>query len=650
MKSFLTLILMLLFPVQLMAGAYPITFTDSSGAEITLTNPPKRVVSLVPSLSEMVLRIGAGEQVQGITFHSVLPAESAGKTIVGGFFSPNLDRVEALQPDLIFYSDLQSEVVPRFQDRVLLVDLSPQSIDETFKHLQLLGRIFGREEKAATIIAEERRLLAVIAAKVAKIPANERRRVMRLMGRKQIMTPGDDSFQNEYIRAAGGIPPVVGAGNIVGMSRAQWQAFNPQVVYGCGDDRTVLPLLEKSGWNKVDAVKNNKILFFPCALTCRAATHPGYFTAWLSARIYGGEFSNPENFVLPEQVVGRKPLAVDLSYVENGEIVESNIKDFRNKTVVLHLNTPMTVVSTLEGERRGITTVANHYFPPPAWGLGHKQGLTALRESTLKVLGFNPETTAMLFTGANMDNLALVKKRFKDMEVTALVTAGVMSNAVRMGADVGNYYEPEVKKPGTINILLMSNMKLSKRAMTRALISATEGKTAALQDMDIRSSYSRDVNQATGTGTDNIIVLEGTGSPIDSSGGHSKMGELMARAVYEGVQRAVHLQNGLVVQRPVFQRLKERKISLWNVVNQANIADLRPELETLLMNPEYGSFITSLMAISDDYERGLVEDLTSVDRWCEVVAGGKFEPIDFDGMTPVMAKGFSGLVHLLRTQ
>ena len=54
---------------------------------------------------------------------------------------------------------------------------------------------------------------------------------------------------------------------------------------------------------------------------------------------------------------------------------------------------------------------------------------------------------------------------------------------MRMSVDEGPFYEP-----GTINIVLLTNMKLSPRAMARAIITATEAKTAALQDLDVRSS------------------------------------------------------------------------------------------------------------------------------------------------------------------
>jgi adenosylcobinamide amidohydrolase len=64
--------------------------------------------------------------------------------------------------------------------------------------------------------------------------------------------------------------------------------------------------------------------------------------------------------------------------------------------------------------------------------------------------------------------------------------------------------------------------------MARSIITATEAKTAALQDMDARSSISPE-NQATGTGTDNMIVVSGTDvdKKIRHTGGHTKMGELI---------------------------------------------------------------------------------------------------------------------------
>lgn len=650
------LLAILLSPASHLQGAsLPLTFQDASEKKITIRKPPKRVVSLVPSVTEVLMAIGAGDPLVGLTHHSVLPGLT-GKTVVGGFMAPNVARIKALRPEVIFYSDLQQEVVAAFKGKATLIQLAPATLTDSFQQITLLGQIFNREQEAAAIIAEQQRQLALIARKVKKIPADERQRVMRLMGRDKVMAPGDDSFQNEYIKAAGAEAPRFGQnGAVIQVSQAQGQAFNPQVIYGCGAPVREAPALHKPGWRQVAAVRDRRLYNFPCDLTCRLASHPGDFVSWLAARLYNQQFSDPASFVLPQQVVERRKLKINLDYVSKAEVVSSDIKDFRNKSVLLHLKEPMTVVSTLGGQRQGIRVVANHYFPPPAWGLGHEQGVDALRHATLAALDLEPATSAILFTGANMANLAVVKKSYRDMEVYALVTAGVRSNAVRMAADSGNFYElaqtGKNKKPGTINILLLTNMELSPRAMTRALISATEGKSAALQDMDIRSSYSPLTNPATGTGTDNIIVVEGRGPAISNSGGHSKMGELMARAVYAGVQEAVHRQNGLSANRSIFQRLRERKVDLPAICRSYCGKEARaiyPQLERLLLEPRYSGFLQSILAISDDYERGLVSDLSGVELWCRKVAhniGGAALPIKpVAGLPLVLGKGLGAIL------
>ena len=82
--------------------------------------------------------------------------------------------------------------------------------------------------------------------------------------------------------------------------------------------------------------------------------------------------------------------------------------------------------------------------------------------------------------------------------------------------------------------------------MARAIITATEAKTAALQDMDARSSVSPE-NQATGTGTDNMIIVSGKdpGRQIRYTGGHTKIGELIGTSTKLAVAEAIKKQEGL---------------------------------------------------------------------------------------------------------
>jgi adenosylcobinamide amidohydrolase len=375
------------------------------------------------------------------------------------------------------------------------------------------------------------------------------------------------------------------------------------------------------GYREVSAVRNHRIYYFPCDLTCRIATNTGHFVAWLSARIYRESYAEPKNQIQPDGIIDHRNLTIDLPYIKRAHIVRSRIADFLHKTLIIDFSVPQTILSTLEGQRSGIAAIGNHSSPPPYWGIAHQYGLEEVRSTVYATLGRSGTQAAILFTGADMDHLSVKHFSFKDLTVCALVTAGVRSNAVRTSRDEGRFYEP-----GTINILLLPNARLSPRAMSRAIITATEAKTAALADMDVRSAYLAQHYQATGTGTDNIIVAEGTGVPLDNAGGHSKMGELIAKAVYQGVQEAVYTQNGLVTDRHIFARLRERHISPYSLVSNVT-CDCLPdtsmagkELETVLLDPRYAGFLEAAFAVSDDDEAGLLADTQAFERWCGQVA------------------------------
>ena len=606
---------------------------DSAGNQLTFSNPPQRVVSLVPTAAETLFALGCQGAVAGLTRHdSTLPGAWE-KTIVGGYFSPSGQAVEALNPDLVIAAPHHQKSLPPMDAKILIYEA--KTLADADRNIRMLGKIFNKQKEAEGIITRNQAELNHIRSKTDKIPPEKRKRVLRLMGRKQVMTPGDDSFQNELIAAAGGIPPHTGKnGAIVPITLDEWREFNPQVIYGCGGDLPSLrELLQTPGWREVDAVKNHQMYSLPCDLTCRAGTHTGYFVSWLSSLIYTNEFSDPAQFEYQEKIRRERAIPLDLPYVKKARIIYSNINDFENKTLLIEFNTPQTIASTLEGQRQKVEAIGNHYSPPPCWALGHQQGLEFINRHICQVLDLPVKKTSFLVTGADMDNLAVKTTSYKEMRVTALVTAGVKSNAVRMSRDTGAFYEP-----GTINIIILTNMALTPRAMTRAVISATEAKTAALWDMDVRSSYTPLINPATGTGTDNILTVGGQGLSIDNAGGHSKMGELIARAVYDGVKEAVRKQNGLTQGRGVFDRLDERRISIMSLSSSLECecnksgTSLSAEVEKLLLNPKYAGFIEASLALSDAYERKTLSDLSAFHAWgnslAAEIAGHRIEDID----------------------
>ncbi|NMC10816.1 MAG: adenosylcobinamide amidohydrolase [Methanothrix sp.] len=161
---------------------------------------------------------------------------------------------------------------------------------------------------------------------------------------------------------------------------------------------------------------------------------------------------------------------------------------------------------------------------------------------------------ATLGTAANMNNAAICHESFCDLEVVAVCTGGVEGNAGRAG-DPAVYYEPQDDsakgqkdqcglQPGTINAMIFVNRELTPGAMVTAVITATEAKAAALQELEVASKYSEGL--ATGTGTDQIAVASRLGGKaISFAGKHSKVGELIGRTMHDAVLGALALQNGL---------------------------------------------------------------------------------------------------------
>ena len=602
------------------------TVTDDAGQKLEFSSPPERVVSLLPSATEIICAVDAGQALAGVTYHDTHLPCLLGLPQVGGAFTPQFSIINSLDPDLLIVAprDLGKARAGRGSKTYpILAWDDGGSLAQAETRLIWLADIFQKRAEAEKVIAAGRDLLDTIAQKTARIPADKKQRVMRLLYTPDgLLTPGTDSFQTEMIKAAGGLPPDLGPGSFVPVSLEAWRKFDPEVVFDCGSDQAALrEYLSRGGWEEASAVKNKRLYNFPCALTCRAATNTGYFVAWLSSMIYAAEFAVPDNLVHPRETLSDRPIALNLPYVEKARIVDSRIMDFVHRTLLIDFKTPQTIISSEDGERRAIRTVGNSFSPTPTWSIYHQYGYERSREDLFKALNLEPDQAELITTGADLNNLAVKTVSFKDITVQALVTAGVEGNALRTSRDSGNWYEP-----GTINIIVLTNHHLSSRASARALITITEAKTAALWDIDIRSVQSPLKNPATGTGTDSIIVVSGDGPVLTASGGHTKLGELMAEAVYGAVQEALAKQNGKGAVRSVFERLAERGLSPYALMGGPDCPciggqdDYQSDFEALLLSPRYSGFLQAAFSLSDAQVMGQLTDLASFEFWARQTA------------------------------
>lgn len=244
------------------------------------------------------------------------------------------------------------------------------------------------------------------------------------------------------------------------------------------------------------------------------------------------------------------PVSVSEAAGVSMEVTTSERWGWWEKSLIITLPEPIRVLSTNEGFVQA-RVVVNHAAHPLLWGRAFAelgQGavsggdvyLSEVKTSLAAALAVEESELALTATAADMDNLAVVTERSGPFVVTALVTAGARSNAHRAGTDMGTNLE----SAGTVNILLLLNAQLTDGAQATAVIMATEAKTAAFQDLSVPSTYTPSA-QATGTGTDTVIVVPASGGPeVSYAGGHAVIGGLIARATHRAVHQALIDQNG----------------------------------------------------------------------------------------------------------
>lgn len=198
-------------------------------------------------------------------------------------------------------------------------------------------------------------------------------------------------------------------------------------------------------------------------------------------------------------------------------------------------------------------------------------------------LALDPEKVSGMSTAASMENVAVEVLKHKELTVTAIVTGGIETNGGRVG-DPADYYRPQEKpvKYGTINIMLVLDCNLAPGTLARALVTCTEAKTAAIQELLEGSKYSQGL--ATGSGTDQTMIVCNAESELylDGAGKHSKLGELIGRAVIVAVKKALAKQSGLTpaLQHNAFRRLKRFGVQpggMWEAFHSAQPDVIKPE-------------------------------------------------------------------------
>ncbi|UJL46621.1 adenosylcobinamide amidohydrolase [Virgibacillus sp. NKC19-16] len=159
----------------------------------------------------------------------------------------------------------------------------------------------------------------------------------------------------------------------------------------------------------------------------------------------------------------------------------------------------------------------------------------------LEAYGFDASLTVGMMTAVQMEGVAYGLWEKEDVSLFTVVTAGVgnATDSTRTEAAFGKV------KPGTINIWLFVNGKLTEEAFIQAVMTATEAKTKTLMELGVKDSETNTI--ATGTSTDSILVAAVQQGPVLSyAGSATKLGQLIGKSVYTETKKAIQRSQGLM--------------------------------------------------------------------------------------------------------
>jgi iron complex transport system substrate-binding protein len=200
----------------------------------------------------------------------------AGKTSIGGFSTPDVEKIISLSPDLILADSIQEEeVIPRLEEMGLtVVGLSPEDIEGVLEAIILVGEITGTEEVADALVSQMQGEIDSIVNKTKDLTVVEKPLVFYIIWHEPLMTAGSGTMEDELIRLAGGINMCSDLSSYIDISLEAVLAANPDVIItgigmGTGEDATFQFAKTEPRLAGIPARQNDRIYGVPTDLSGR---------------------------------------------------------------------------------------------------------------------------------------------------------------------------------------------------------------------------------------------------------------------------------------------------------------------------------------------------------------------------------------------
>ncbi|WP_117238475.1 ABC transporter substrate-binding protein [Thermus sediminis] len=242
-----------------LALAFPLTVTDDLGRTVTLKAPPKRIVTMLPSVTETVCALGACDRIVATDDYSDWPERVKGLPKAGGLYNPNPELIVALRPDLVLVSKYGRLYETLERAGLTVYAVRTETYEDIFRTTRTLGRLLGLPGEAERLVAQIQREVYAEEARAAR--ARNRPRVYYEIDPTPY-TVGPESFIGVLIQKARGV-------NIIPRELGLFPKISPELVLERNPEVIVATypgalesIRRRPGWDRVAAVRQGRICVY----------------------------------------------------------------------------------------------------------------------------------------------------------------------------------------------------------------------------------------------------------------------------------------------------------------------------------------------------------------------------------------------------
>jgi iron complex transport system substrate-binding protein len=206
------------------------TFVDDLGRQVTIERIPQRIVSLAPSNTEILFALGLGDKVVGVTDWCDYPPEALGKEKVGSYDTPDIEKIVALNSDLVLVAyGTTMDVINNLVGLGLTVfGIKSTDLDDVLNDIRTVGEITDKEVEANVLTSEMESRIQAVTDQTEEL--EQRPRVFYIVWHDPLWTAGSETFIHELIEKGGGVNICQNITGYTTISIEEVVARNPEVI------------------------------------------------------------------------------------------------------------------------------------------------------------------------------------------------------------------------------------------------------------------------------------------------------------------------------------------------------------------------------------------------------------------------------------